>query len=89
VILAASRLGDGTWKDILGLIAPLHDRPALIVMDRLADELLWAEVLSEGGFDLLAEPLDSDEMIRTLSAALRQVRWAPANSAERLALARA
>jgi hypothetical protein len=33
--------------------------------------MLWAEVLNMGGYDVLAEPLDSEEVTRVISAAAR------------------
>jgi FixJ family two-component response regulator len=39
------------------------------VTSRLADEYLWAEVLNLGGYDVLAKPLDKQEVSRTLNLA--------------------
>ena len=46
--------------------------PPVIVTARLADDYLWAEVLNEGGFDVLAQPFDREEVIRVISAATRR-----------------
>ncbi len=43
----------------------------MIVTGPFADEALWAEVLNLGGFDVLAQPLDSNEVIRSIHAAFR------------------
>jgi len=45
----------------------------LVVTSRLADDALWAEVLNMGGYDVLAVPLDSEEVMRVIGAALRHV----------------
>jgi hypothetical protein len=45
----------------------LVNPPPLIVVDRLADERLRAEVLNQGGFDLLMEPFDKPEGLGVLS----------------------
>jgi DNA-binding response OmpR family regulator len=45
--------------------------PPLLVTSRLADDALWAEVLNVGGYDVLAKPLDSEEVARVVSAAAR------------------
>jgi len=38
----------------------------------LADEVLWAEVLNLGGYDVLAKPFNSNEFIRVISMAWRR-----------------
>src|SRR5215831_6792341 len=43
IVICESQLPDGNWKDVLSQIAPLPDRPRLIVVSRNADESLWAE----------------------------------------------
>ncbi len=44
----------------------LRVRPNLIVTSRLADEGLWAEVLNLGGYDVLAQPFDAEEVYRVV-----------------------
>ena len=69
VVLCASKLPDGDWKDVLSQLAPMPDRPRLIVFSRTADESLWAEVLNAGAFDLLATPFNDEELIFTICSA--------------------
>jgi hypothetical protein len=69
VVVCDEKLPDGTWRDVIALIGPLHNPPPLIVASRLADDRLWAEVLNLGGFDLLAKPLDTREATRALRLA--------------------
>jgi DNA-binding response OmpR family regulator len=45
----------------------------LVVTSRMADEALWAEVLNMGGYDVLAQPLDTEEVTRVIGAALRRM----------------
>ena len=52
-------------------------RPALIVVARVGDERLWAEVLNLGGYDVLAKPLDPAEVDYVISAACRQMGGGP------------
>ena len=49
----------------------LNEPPQLIVTSRTADDHLWAEVLNIGGFDVLAQPLERDEVERVVSSARR------------------
>jgi DNA-binding response OmpR family regulator len=53
VVLCECQLPDGNWKDVLGRLAPMLERPRLIVFSRHADDRLWTETLNLGGFDLL------------------------------------
>jgi DNA-binding NtrC family response regulator len=74
VVVCERDLADCGWKDVLEVAASLPSPPPVIVTSRLADEYLWAEVLNLGGFDVLAKPLDKQEVSRTLNSAWE--RWA-------------
>jgi len=64
LVICEQDLPDGSWKDILDAIATESDPPSLIVTSRLADDRLWAEVLNLGGYDVLAQPFDREEVRR-------------------------
>jgi hypothetical protein len=53
------RLPDGSWRGVMRTLETLSDPRLLIVASHFADERLWAEVLNEGGFDVLAKPFVS------------------------------
>jgi DNA-binding response OmpR family regulator len=81
VVVCERDLPDGDWKDVLEVTASLPNPPSVIVTSRLADEYLWAEVLNLGGYDVLAKPLDQQEVSRSLNLAWG--RWTnQQNSAE-------
>jgi len=69
VVMCDQHLPDGSWKDLLEVMASVSDPPPLVVTSRLADERLWAEVLNLGGYDLLTRPLDRCEVRRVLGLA--------------------
>ena len=71
IVLCEKELSDGCWQDLLSGMRGLTEAKPLIVMSRLADETLWADVLREGGFDVLAKPLDKTEVNRVFSGAAR------------------
>ena len=71
LVLAEKELPDGRWHDLLTAMRSLDHTPPLIVMSKLADESLWAEVLREGGFDVLAKPLEKSEVRRICPGAVR------------------
>jgi DNA-binding NtrC family response regulator len=71
IVLCEKELADGSWQDLLSGMRGLTQATPLIVMSRLADETLWADVLREGGFDVLAKPLEKTEVHRVFSGAAR------------------
>ena len=71
IILIDSDLPGG-WKIFLQDVQARAHPPALIVLARVGDERLWAEVLNLGGYDVLAKPLDRAEVDYVISAACRQ-----------------
>lgn len=80
IIITDRELPDGCWRGLLDALRPLAAAPPLIVTSRLADEYLWAEVLNEGGYDVLAQPFDAEEVIRVISAATRRTHNASAQA---------
>lgn len=73
VVLTDCDLPDGGWKDVLRELSRRKPAPPLIVVSRLADERLWAEVLNLCGYDVLATPFRPDEVLWSISSAWR--RW--------------
>jgi len=71
VVVAKKTVRDWSWKRLL---ADLHRHvrpPQLIITSHLADEMLWAEALNWGAYDVLAEPLRRDEVERVIASARR------------------
>ena len=68
-VLCEKDLPDGNWRDLLAKVAHLGEEPPVIVMSRAADETLWVEVLAQGGFDVVAKPLDPAEVQRVMGCA--------------------
>jgi len=71
VVISKRELPEGGWREMLDDLQQRSEPPALVVTSRFADESLWAEVLNMGGYDVLAEPLDTEEVTRVVSAAAR------------------
>ena len=85
IVVCEYDLSPGSWKELLEFVEALPAPPPLIVTSRVADERMWAEVLNLGGYDVLARPLNSEEVIRTITSAwsLWQHRFRiPAGSAQ-------
>ena len=66
VVLCCSLLPDGTWRDLLARLRELDHPPNLMVLSEAADDFLWADVLDEGGYDLLSLPLNPGEALQAV-----------------------
>jgi FixJ family two-component response regulator len=69
VVLVEADLPTGNWKRLLDRALNLPHSPQLIVFSCFADDRLWAEVLDLGGYDVLATPFETEEVLRTVSSA--------------------
>jgi DNA-binding NtrC family response regulator len=73
VVISNTNLSDSSdWKHVLREIDSAGGLQPLVIASHLADEALWAEVLNVGGFDVLAQPFDRQEVSRILSSAARE-----------------
>jgi DNA-binding NtrC family response regulator len=59
----------GPWLDLLSEARRLKHPPKVIVASREAGDRLWAEVLHQGGYDVLPLPLEAPEVLRLVSTA--------------------
>lgn len=69
IVVCDAALPDGGWKDILKSVKDSSAEPLLIVTSRMADESLWAEVLNFGGFDVIPQPFEPQEVRHVLESA--------------------
>jgi DNA-binding response OmpR family regulator len=71
VVIASCDMPDWDWKKVLENLRRLARPPQLIVTSRTADEHLWSEVLNCGGYDVLPQPFQRDEIERVIASARR------------------
>jgi DNA-binding response OmpR family regulator len=71
VVIAECDIPNWNWKALLYDLQRRFPAPQLVVTSRTADDYLWAEVLNMGGFDVLARPLERDEVERVIASARR------------------
>jgi DNA-binding response OmpR family regulator len=71
VVLTKKAVRDWSWKSLLADLRRLVRPPQLIVTSHLSDEMLWAEALNWGAYDVLAEPLHREEVERVIASARR------------------
>jgi DNA-binding NtrC family response regulator len=64
VVITACQLPDGNWVDFLECLRTRRNGPRLIIYSPAADTRFWADVLSMGGYDVLATPFDREEVLR-------------------------
>lgn len=69
VVVCEHSLPDGSWRDVQNALAGLDSPPPVVVSSMHADDRMWAEVLNLGGYDVLPEPFDGNEVVRILSLA--------------------
>lgn len=81
VVVAESEIPNWNWQRILADLRRLSPAPQLVVTSRTADDYLWAEVLNVGGYDVLAQPLDRDEVERVIASARRHYDVQPRRAA--------
>ncbi len=80
IVVAESDVPNWNWKRVLADLRRLAAPPQLIVTSRTADDYLWAEVLNLGGYDVLPQPLERDELERVIAAAHRRHNFRPARA---------
>lgn len=77
VVIAESDLPNWNWRRVLSDLRGQAKPPQLVVTSRQADESLWSEVLNVGGYDVMAQPLNSHEVERVISSAHRHYDYQP------------
>ena len=77
VVLAESEVRNWNWRKVLSDLRRLPAPPQLVVTSRLADDYLWAEVLNVGGYDVLTQPFEPDEVERVIASARRHYEVRP------------
>jgi DNA-binding response OmpR family regulator len=65
VIFTDCELPDGSWREMVQSLRACRNAPRVIVFSQLADDRLWMDVLQSGGYDLVATPFNSEEIVLT------------------------
>jgi DNA-binding NtrC family response regulator len=69
VVVTDARLHDGDWRRVFEIVARGRRKIEVIVCSRVGDPKLWLDVLEEGGYDVLVEPFEHEEVQRIVEAA--------------------
>jgi DNA-binding NtrC family response regulator len=70
LLIVDDTLPDGSWSQVLDLTLDSEMDCELIVSSHTDDAALWAEVLNRGGYDILVEPYDRQEVDRIVQGAI-------------------
>jgi len=62
-------LHDGDWRRVLEIVEQGRRRIEVVVCSRLGDPKLWLDVLEQGGYDVLVQPYQREEIKRIVEAA--------------------
>jgi DNA-binding response OmpR family regulator len=82
IILLDRDLSDGNWRSSVSACASSAAGPCTMLVSRVADDYLWNEVVSNGGYDVLRKPLRRPDVLRAVKFA-----WSYWNSLRQAATA--
>jgi DNA-binding response OmpR family regulator len=80
IILLDRDLAEGDWRQSLSACASSSGGACTMLISRVADDYLWNEVVSNGGYDVLRKPLREQDVLRAVKFA-----WFYWNSARQAA----
>ena len=69
VVVTDATLPDGDWRRVLEIVEQGRRRIEVVVCSRLGDPKMWLDVLEEGGYDVLVQPYQREEIKRIVEAA--------------------
>jgi len=69
VVVTDARLHDGDWRRVCEIVERGRRRIEVVVCSCLGDPKLWLDVLEQGGYDVLVEPFEHEEVRRIVEAA--------------------
>ena len=68
-VVTDTALPDGDWRRVFEIVVQGRRKIEVIVCSRLGDPKLWLDVLEQGGYDVLVEPFEHEEIQRIVEAA--------------------
>jgi DNA-binding NtrC family response regulator len=69
VVLTDTALPDGDWRRVLEIVLRACPNIEVVVCSRLGDYKLWMDVLELGGYDVLIEPYQHEDVKRIVGTA--------------------
>ena len=68
VVVTDTALPDGDWRRVLEIVEG-REKIEVVVCSRLGDPKLWLDILERGGYDVLVNPYQHEEVGRIVEAA--------------------
>ena len=69
-VILCDRASGGNWKEMIAEFIRSSPCAAVILMSSTYDSLLWEEVTSKGGYDVLRKPLSDETVTAVVSRAV-------------------
>ena len=69
VVLTDIALRDGEWRRVLEIVERGRRKIEVVVCSRIGDPELWLNVLEQGGYDVLVQPYQREEIERIIEGA--------------------
>ena len=70
LVLAAARLPDGSWEDLVLMAARAPAPVNVIVVSEVVDIALYLEVIQRGAFDFIVPPMSSADFAHVVGSAV-------------------
>jgi len=70
VVLCDRNVPGIEWRDAVRILASTIPRPCVILTSPVTDDYLWKEIVTRGGYDVLATPLRDNDATRSIRLAL-------------------
>jgi len=70
VVLCERNVAGIEWRDAVRMLASADPRPCVILTSPTTDEFLWKEIVTRGGYDVLASPLRDTDTARSIRLAV-------------------
>jgi DNA-binding NtrC family response regulator len=78
VVLCERDLPYIEWQDAVRILASALSHPCVILTSPVVDDYVWREIVSRGGYDVLATPLRCDDAARAIRLAMTYWKTTPA-----------
>jgi DNA-binding NtrC family response regulator len=90
VVVTDTTLPDGDWRRVLEIVEreSLPKIEVVVVCSCLGDPKLWLDVLEQGGYDVLVEPYQREEVRRIVEAAASKSHAGPQSKSHKRRAAR-
>jgi DNA-binding response OmpR family regulator len=69
IILLDRDVAGGDWRHAVSSLSSSSAGTCVLLISKVADEYLWNEVVSYGGYDLIPKPLSEKDLCRAIKLA--------------------